>query len=109
MAVGGRWGVAVVPDFEPLSDTLRRVLATANVREEEAKRDICAAVADGKIALRVRVAASSLSFRGQTFPQENVGVPKRLKPDDFDWVQSRPLKPWWIGPQPGQHYFWDGE
>jgi hypothetical protein len=35
-------------------------------------------------------------------------VPPRLNPDDFDWSGSRPLKQWFIGPMPGQHYFWNG-
>jgi hypothetical protein len=100
--------VAYIPDFEPLADALKRVLAATNVKEEEAKHDICHAVADRKIAVRVRIAASDLSFRGRTFARGNVDVPRHLIPDDLDWVQSRPLQPWSIGPEPGQHYFWYG-
>lgn len=34
----------------------------------------------------------------------NIVVPALLSPDDFDWVQSRPLKRWSVGPGPGQTY-----
>jgi hypothetical protein len=46
-------------------------------------------------------------MRGDTFSGGNVRVPKHLAPGDLDWEQSRPLKPWPIGPMPGQHYYWN--
>ena len=46
--------MAYVRDFEPLADALKRVLAATSVKEDEAKRDICHAVADKKIAVQVR-------------------------------------------------------
>jgi hypothetical protein len=100
--------VAYVPDFEPLAEALKRVLAASSVKEDEAKRDICHAVADKKIAVQVRVAASDRSVGGHTFKRGNVGVPRHLNPEDFDWLQSRPLKRFSIGPQPGEHYSWIG-
>jgi hypothetical protein len=100
--------VAYVRDFEPLADALKRVLAATSVKEDEAKRDICHAVADKKIAVQVRVATSDLSFGGRTFNRGNVGVPPHLNPDDFDWLQSRPLKRFSIGPQLAEHYSWIG-
>jgi hypothetical protein len=106
MAVGRWWCVAYVRDFEPLADALKRVLAATGVKEDEAKRDICHAVADKKIAVQVRVATSDLSFGGRTFNRGNVGVRSHLNPGDFDWLQSRPSKPFSIVPQPGEHYFW---
>jgi hypothetical protein len=95
--------VAYNPDWEPLADALKRVMATG-VSEDEAKTDLCRAVADRKIDVRVRIAASD-----RTFSDGNVGVPAHLEPRDFDWVQSRPLKPWSIGPKRGEHYEWDWE
>jgi hypothetical protein len=35
-------------------------------------------------------------------------VPPHLRTTDLDWAQSRPLKEWFIGPQRGQHYYWNG-
>jgi hypothetical protein len=73
--------------------------------EEEAKRDLCRAVADRKIRVRVRIAASN-DRRGPLFSSGNVDVPGHLTLSDLDWVQSRPLKKWSIGPRPGEHYAW---
>jgi hypothetical protein len=99
--------VAYTPDWEPLADALKRVMTTG-VAENEAKTDLCRAVADRKINVRVRIAASD-SMGGQFFSDGNVGVPRHLNPDDFDWTRSRPLRPWSIGPMLGQHYSWDWE
>lgn len=89
------------PDWEPLADALKRVMATG-VSEEQAKTDLCRAIADRKIAVRVRIAR-----RDRVFSGDNVDVPRHLRPGDLDWIQSRPFAQWPIGPRPGQHYFWD--
>src|SRR5262245_7927436 len=68
--------------------------------EEEAKTDLCRAVADRKIHVRA-------SIRSDVFSNGNVSVPPHLRPEDLDWTQSRPFGPWWIGPKLGQHYVWD--
>jgi hypothetical protein len=101
MAAVGWWSVAYTPDWEPLADALKRVMATG-VSEDQAKTDLCWAVADRKIAVRVRIAGSDRIFSG-----DNVDVPRHLRPGDLDWVRSRPFAQWPIGPRPGQHYFWD--
>jgi hypothetical protein len=96
--------VAYTPDWEPLADALKRVM-DAGASEEEAKRDLCGAVADQTIRVRVRIAESD-DRRGQLFSDGNVGVPGQLRPSDLDWVQSRPFAKWSIGPRPGEHYSW---
>jgi hypothetical protein len=101
--------VRYIPHWERLGDALKRVMATgAYSSEEEAKTDLCRAMADREINVRVKIAASSYSMRGRLFSEGNVGVPSHLKSGDLDWEQSRSLQPWSIGPMPGQHYFgWD--
>jgi hypothetical protein len=89
------------PEWEALADALKCVVAATGVSEQQAKTDICNAMADRKI--EVRVISGERTFSGG-----NVGVPRRLNPDDFDWSHSRPLKQWFIGPMPGQHYSWNG-
>jgi hypothetical protein len=96
--------VAYTPDWEPLADALKRVIATG-ASEDEAKLDLCGAVADQKIRVRVRIAASDYK-RSQVFSGGNVEVPPHLAPGDFDWVLSHPFAQWRIGPKPGQHYAW---
>jgi hypothetical protein len=96
----GRWSVAYTPDWEPLADALKRVTATG-INEDEARTDLCHAMADRKINVRVRIAGSA----AEVYSGHNVQVPPHLKTGDLDWVRSRPLTEWWIGPMPGQHYF----
>lgn len=98
--------MAYTPDWEPLADALKRVMA-AGIDEGEAKIDLCRAVADRKIDVRVKIAATERGVRG-LFSDGNVGVPQHLRPDDLDWVHSRPFAKWRIGPRPGEHYGWIG-
>jgi len=93
--------VAYTSDWEPLADALKRVMATG-ASEDEAKIDLCRAVADRKIDVRVRIAASD----DRCFSNGNVRVPTHLSPGDLDWVQSRPLAQWSIGPKLVEHYTW---
>jgi len=93
--------LAYTPDWEPLADALKQVMA-AGIIEDEAKTDLCRAVADRKIDVRVTIAAT-----GQVFWDGNVGVPPHLKPSDLDWVHSRPFAQWPIGPRRGEHYTWN--
>ncbi len=92
------------PDWEELASALQRVVA-AGANEPEAKAGICNAVADRKIAVRVTIDNTELHYGGTTLSGGNINVPTRLKPEDFDWVASRPLKRWHVGPKLGQHYF----
>jgi hypothetical protein len=96
--------VAYTPDWEPLADALKRVTA-AGASEGEGKIDLCRAIADKKIAVRVRIAASDTKG-GSSFTGRNIRVPPHLTPADFDWTHSKPVRPWSIGPAPGQHYSW---
>ncbi len=96
-----------IPDWQTLSDVLKQVMA-CGVTEDEAKTDLCRAIADRKIDVRVRIGASDHGMRGQVFSKDNVDVPAHLGPDDLDWVQSHPLKPWPIGPVGPQNYTWLG-
>src|SRR5262245_20359772 len=92
-----RWSVAYTP-WEPLADALKRIMATG-VTENEAKADLCHALADRKIDVRVRIAKGDSARGGQVFSDGNVGVPEHLNPADFDWEQSRPTARWPIGPR----------
>jgi hypothetical protein len=99
--------VRYTPDWEPLADALRRVIARGG-SEEEAKADISRAVGDGNIRLRVTLAKSDYGGAGEVFCDGNVRVPAQLSTGDLDWERSRPLRSWKIGPMDGQHYEWVG-
>src|SRR5262249_13586092 len=94
-------------DWESLANALQRVVS-AHGDMVESKTAICNAIADKKIAVRVTIDRSRHLLGGMTFAGRNVGVPARLNLNDFDWSQSRPLHPWRIGPQRGEHYTWIG-
>ena len=84
------------PDWEPLSDALKRVIA-AGASEAEAKTDLCRAVAEGNIRVQVTIVASEDRLAGAVFSGQRVRVPAHLNPDDFDWERSHPHRPWPVG------------
>ena len=89
------------PAWEPLADALRRVVAATKISEQQAKTDICNAIGDLKITVRV--------FTGERAASgDKIRVPPRLNPDDFDWTNSRPISPWFVDRMPGQHPYYNG-
>jgi hypothetical protein len=75
---------------------------------EQAQTAICGAIADKKIDVRVMISRGDHLCGGRTFGVGNVEVPPRINPVDFDWVHSRPVHAWRIGPRTGEHYVWIG-
>jgi hypothetical protein len=82
-----------------LADALQHVVKNGT-NESEAKLDLCRAMADQKIDVRIRIATTGayrnaqIYMGGGALPQVFVNVPVHLDPSDFDWVSSRPLG-WW--------------
>jgi hypothetical protein len=119
--------VAYVRVWESLGDTLKRVISSGLSRKE-AKTDLCHAIADRKIGIRLTVAFETDAFTAyrqmvtkaqglgsypkhpadaaEYFEGANVKVPSMLKPNDFDWQKSRPRKPWPIRPRGGRRGEW---
>jgi hypothetical protein len=119
--------MAYVPDWERLSDGVKRVVATG-VAEDEAKSDVSRAIADRKIRVRLTVAVEAdvlmtwhqmvakaqglgadpnhSAYSVECFEGASIKVPSHLTPDDFDWQNSRPLKPWQIRPHGGRLNEW---
>jgi hypothetical protein len=77
--------------LELLNDALKRIMATG-VSRSEAKRDLCAAIADHMIG--VWMMSGSFVPPSPHFPVGSPKIPFDLNPRDFNWKHSRPKEPW---------------
>ena len=93
--------MAYVPDWERLSDALSRVMA-AGLSKPEAQRDICRAIVDRKIRIRLQAAKAEIPEAKWSGPVvgSHVAIPQDLSPRDFDWRKSLPKRPWQHGDHP---------
>ncbi len=95
--------MAYVSDWERLPDALKRVMASG-IEEDEAKQDLCNAIADRKIEIRGLVAKEeglgSFGERvvGTVRHGGEIEIPSHLSSRDFDWDNSRPVSPWQESP-----------
>lgn len=88
-----------ISKWERLLEALNRVIASDARSEGEVQRDICQAIADGAVSIRAKLKrhatrqskAANTVLMGDTFQ-----IPVTIKPDDFDWQDSRPLRPWLV-------------
>jgi hypothetical protein len=76
----------------------------SGLSEYEAKVKLCCAMAERKIAVRVKI-STEYGVPGRVFGGSNVFVPNEISHELFDWVGSRPLRPWSIGPGFGEHHW----
>jgi hypothetical protein len=92
------------PVWMRLLNVANRLMASG-IAEITVQSDICGAMADGKIDVRVRTGETEDGLTGwpmpggEIFQRDSVVVPTHLRPTDFDWVNSRPLKPWRVRPR----------
>src|SRR5580704_12308679 len=93
--------MAYVPDWERLSDALSRVMA-AGLSKPEAQRDICRAIVDRKISIRLQAAKAEIPEAKWSGPVvgSHASIPQDLSPRDFDWRKSLPKRPWQHGDHP---------
>jgi hypothetical protein len=90
--------MAYISQWERLGDALARVTATGRVSQEEAQGDLCRAIADGAIRIRgkLRRHVTKPLRSNAVLEGKDLQPPSELKPQDFDWDASRPVKPWMI-------------
>jgi hypothetical protein len=89
--------MAYVPRWEQLSEALTRVEAAAGLSTDEARIDICRAIADGAVKFRGtlrRHTTRPVSPPKKVVQGNDFLIPAKIRPEDLDWEESRPLKPW---------------
>jgi hypothetical protein len=76
------------PQWELLADALKRIQSANGVTEEEAKIDLCRALGDGKVRIKIRV-SDAAPMRGEhVFVLSQSVTPAQL--DGNDQTRSRP-------------------
>jgi len=91
--------------WERLSEAADRIMASADISREQAEVALCRALADGVIKVRAKLQRHA--FRTQTSSEvltaNDFQIPDKLEPSDFDWDDSRPIKPWSISERSPRH------
>jgi len=94
--------VAYISSWERIAEALGRVIATG-LTESEAKRQLCAAIADKTIDVRLILAADTQRGWSEEVSTSEPSIPPHLSPEDIDWGASRPHHQWPPAPQrPGE-------
>jgi len=90
--------MAYVPAWERLSAAITCVMA-AGLSKDQAKADICRAIADGAVKIRGKLErhkTRQLRASNTVLEGEDLHIPTEIKPKDLDWERSRPVKPWLV-------------
>jgi len=89
--------------WEQLSEATARVMAARGLSEAEARAEICSAMADGVINFRAKLLEhwSKPISSGAVLGREGFEMMNEIHPEDFDWRESRPIKPWIV--RQGRH------
>ncbi len=81
--------MAYTPEWEPIGEALKRLVASG-MSEREAKRDLCRAIAEGAIDFRVHLSADPNRHSPPIIVRAaEVDVPWRFSSDDIDWQKSQ--------------------
>jgi hypothetical protein len=95
------------PEWESLADALDRV-ARGGTPQDVAKQRICIDIAQDHIRIRPYVASEIAGNPDLPVVRKSqYRVPNRLEPGDFDWENSRPLRPWSVNREGRSDYGWE--
>ena len=89
--------MAYLSPSERLSEALDRVMAADGRSKEQAQTDICVAIAGRTINFQAKLRrheTKPLRDSVSILEGRDFHIPHKIKPEDLDWEQSRPLKPW---------------
>lgn len=82
--------------WERLLDAVNCV-KSSGIAENDAKRGICYGIADRKIKIQLTLrehTAKLITARGKILDGADVDIPARIEPQEMDFENSRPLRPW---------------
>ena len=103
--------MSYISKWERLSAAVGRIVSANRISQEEAQTDLCRAIADRKIEFQAKLrkhATRHTTLRNQMVDGKYFDLPPNIKREDFDWENSRPLKPWIIRRgEPYPHGYWD--
>lgn len=104
--VRGAFAVTYTPKWESLSAAADRLAKTSGCSQDQARSAICQAISDGVIKVRGKLARHDIRSLKSTYVVcgNHLEIPTGLKPDDFDWLNSRPVKPWFLRNIQGLHH-----
>jgi hypothetical protein len=90
MAYVSKWGL--------MSPVCESVMMAAGLSKDGAQNDICRAINDGVINIQVtlRKHATKPMYSSEVLEGKLFQIPTPLRPEDFDWDQSRPVNPWFV-------------
>jgi hypothetical protein len=91
--------MAYISIWELMSPARERVMMPpTGLAKDEAQNDLCQAIADRAVNIRVKLQkhATNGMRSSDVLEGKDLEIPTTLKPEDFDWEQSRPLKPWFV-------------
>jgi hypothetical protein len=74
-------------------------MAANGIPEDEARTDICRAVADRVVQIQAKLRKrliSGTTDHSSILMGDDFDIPLDLKPDGLDWEGSRPLTPWMV-------------
>lgn len=79
-----------------------RVSEASEAKQNDVQADICRAIADGAVTTRAKLerhTTKRMTSRNTVLKGESFHIPTDLKPEDLNWRESRPLKPWVVRPE----------
>jgi hypothetical protein len=88
-----------LPNWERLPDAIERVMGATGRSKPEVQTEICRAIADGAIKIRGKLAEHAKHLVADAVVEGvHFDIPPEMKPEDLDWKNSRPVKPWVVRP-----------
>lgn len=107
LGVCERGAMAYVPKWQSLAAALQRIVG-GGMAEQQAKTELCAALADEEIDIRGVVDQGDPHIGGMILWDGEVKPPLHLRETDLNWQESMPRHPWWTRPM--RHYpSWDAK